>query len=1297
MARKIFWRLADRGDGQPGPLQEVQGPDDEVVATLIPSDTEIQITHNLESGVWENRRTLPAAVDATRTPLRRTSIIGQPNIVPARYYEEGQNELIDPDTHPHIMGVTHRVVAPGNWTDPKIWNTGTVPGAGAVVSLTPGMKTIYDAFSDVILKDLLVPFGATFELATWTRTRIRLDYWMTMGVVNLTDTREADTPGPKHEIIFHASQAPGATTRLGAMFMGPTRIRGAHKSGHRRLGPKIGQAVPSAAAGDTTLYVQNMGGSNWQVGDTIVILGTEYVQPVSSDPQYSGPKSYYGYGQGRKQLHLNSYQFGQDEERTITAIDGEIVTLNAPLQYTHTGMAGTLKNGKAIMVAPVVANVSRSIQFRSASAEEDGVLDPNADITDLQKRAHTMFHRCPDLDVRYFETKNMSRTSTDPSLFVNGYPYQIEMAGGFITMTELLDVAGGTPIANPINVRGRYAVHFHWCGGPYAAAPMTVCKGVSSWAPIGGHPIPGWAMTHHGSRVSMEDCVISNVRGAGMVSELGNETGQWVNNVVTGCRGDGEHSYWGSRSECYTNHNGHAGVAYENQSRAIRMHGNIAGSSRFAYLWHHQKSTRQARLVRAEDIPLFDGILTGGGSHHDTFEDEGIGFNQAQIPPMEHNEAHACRIGFSVFHRAGSESGKSSVPLLVNEFHCLNVPFAFDVSQYSSRYYFKDFLWQGPLNMMASSKAIEVGVVTWDWNFSNGHMRNYRTGFSNSAGLNFDGYVIDVTYENVTIKESSSWMTVSGDHRARDSMGPWVQNPTNPGQWKVRNMESIDSATLPLPYPLAVAPNGTEGFGRHHPAGFPIVKPGEKPYFTLGDGINGAASPGINLTLNGGAGRNQGRVYGIIRDSTGDHPWPSHQSSESFPNQLSLDNKGPRHFGKLKTEQVVQRWGCWNDNGTWKTRVWFPGGDRFTHVRFWFHIDYTLASFDPEFLAIHKMDGPSEEPKWPDLPEQIADVPPPFAPLKEPIRFLSRTRLEAVDGQPLAHRLRPTRVAFSLSIVGGADAALFRTSMQRLQWAGNGVRSHSSPADANGDNVYEVIIRVTDAWGVTHDEPHEVVVIPSERVSPVINDNFNRAAGPLSDTPGYRLLQGNANAITIVNPTVGDSTSGYTAIPVSSNPTPMIDMGSLGTSEQEVSVSFGDWTDGFVIMRMEDKNNWIGFRRQDYAPGTGHGLLLGMMKNGVFTHLGRWAGPGSTRVFFRAEGRRITCGRYEGVGELVCYYPQTRPGLTYLEHDPKSRAGAVLLPADAPMGTHVGLRGVPSGGVTRSRWIDNFEAKALPS
>ena len=54
------------------------------------------------------------------------------------------------------------------------------------------------------------------------------------------------------------------------------------------------------------------------------------------------------------------------------------------------------------------------------------------------------------------------------------------------------------------------------------------------------------------TRAAIEDCVVSNVRGAGMVSEVGNETGQWAYNVVTGVRGDGDSAFKAMRAHLAT-------------------------------------------------------------------------------------------------------------------------------------------------------------------------------------------------------------------------------------------------------------------------------------------------------------------------------------------------------------------------------------------------------------------------------------------------------------------------------------------------------------------------------------------------------------------------------------------------------------------------------------------------------------------------------------------------------------------------------------------------------------------------
>lgn len=1175
-------------------------------------------------------------------------------------------------------------VKSGRWSDPTVWDTGVVPGAGAMAHIKAPHQIIYDRESDVILEDVMSEMGSKLTWDAAKETRLRANTIMLSGITEIVDKGPSATPSkPKHEIVFHpvAGKDPGAGMGLGAVFMGPTRIHGYAKKGHLRAG---NLSIP---AGATTIHVPGLATSGWQVGDELVILGTEYVLPATSDPQYTGPTSYWGASNGStlRTISLNEYQFGQDEQRTITAISGDTITLNAPLDYAHTGMTGTLKDGKVITVRPVITNVSRSIRFRTATAEEDGQLDPGADITVLQKRAHLMFMRQPDTDVRYFETKNMGRTSTDPSLVVEGTPYKVEMAGGTRTVDKILASDGGAPLENPNNVRGRYSIHLHWCGGPYLSSPQVNLIGATAWAPIGGHPIPGWAITHHATRAAIEDCVVSNVRGAGMVSEIGNELGQWVNNVVTGCRGDGSLDGWGSRMETHANHNGSTGVAYENQSRAILQKGNIAGSSKYGWLYHHQKDNRIKRSPRDVDLRFVEGLQSGASTGVEVEpgstsleKDDLYGMQKVQIPPFTDNEAHACRIGFSVFHRGGNDIGPDKTPLLMERFHCLNVPFAWEVPQYSNTYYQKDCLFQGPINMMDVSKAVLMGDVSWDWNFANIHIRNYLFGFfDDGAGWNYDGQLIDITTENVTNFTNAPYRTFTGasTHAVKNIMGDWEDHPTDPNRARIRRYRSLDSATeLPTPYPLAP-------YGRKLPANkpdgtpYPPVNPGDTPYFVLGDGTNGEASTvpvAINLGLSAGRGRDRGAVYGIIRDSVGDRRWPDWQNPETFPNNISV--KSHRSLALLAPEQLVQRWGCWSDSGTWKCRVWFMGADRFTHVRFSFSVDFTLSDFEPEFLARHDIGGPSVAPEWPDKLEAVP-APRPLTPISKNLKFLSRARLEVVEGQALSHRLRPNDVLTNLSVVGGTDAALFKVENQRLVWAGAGAALRAQP--------YEVTIRATDGWGNTIDAPHEVIVVPSARVSAQIVDNFNRADENLETNPAYVRLTGSEGVLAIKT----------NALAVNAGSGAVYDLGSLGTSEQDIRVTFQKWADGQVLFRMVDERNWLGFRRHDATTS----FQLQMCIEGTITEIARFSSVGAVLVEARCQDRKllIHTGRASTVTPKV-WYPinQGTAPLKLFDLDPLGEPGALLLPANAPRGTKVGLRATSS---SVNPWIDNFSAKALES
>lgn len=1158
----------------------------------------------------------------------------------------------------------------GRWSDPSVWSSGAMPGSGDMAHILSGHEIIYDVERDAILSDVMSEMGSKLTWGTAKETRLRVNTIMLNGIMDLTDRGVSATPGkPKHEIVFHpiAGKEPGAGTGLGLMCMGPTRIHGAPKAG------RLFSETISLPAGSSQINLPGLSKSGWRVGDTIIILGTNLLPLANTDPHYTGPTTYCFIKNGSPtQITLNKYQFGEDEQRTIQAITGDTLTLDAPLTYEHTGMDGTLIDGQMVSVKPVVSNVSRSIRFRTATAAEDGALDPGADITVLQKRAHSMFMRQPDVDLRYFETKNMGRTSTDPSLWVDGFP--LKVTGTSNPYGPLLDKVGGVSIHDHNNVRGRYAIHLHWSGGPHLATPMVPLIGATAWAPIGGHPIPGWAITQHSTRAAIEDCVVSNVRGAGIVSELGNEIGQWVNNTVTGCRGDGDTTDWSSRMENFPNHNGSSGVAYENQSRAIMQHGNIAGSSRYGWVYLHQKDHRWKRGLRGVDLRLADPLFKQTAESGEWWQDELIGAQGTQIPPFYDNYVIACEVGFMVNHRLGNESGPVKTPLVMERFHCLNVRRPWTVPRYSNTYYQKDCMFQAsPTGVLAGSRAVTAGVVTWDFSFTNCLFRNYEQDVE--MFLNYEGFFIDIKHEGNGVFSADGYRTFAGarTHPTKNVMGEWVDHPTDPNQAIVRQFKSYSKSELPFPYPL-------EPYGRKLPANrpdgtpYPPVAWGENPYFVLGDGTNGAASTSpdtIVLTLTAGSARSMGKLYGIIRDSVGDRRYPDWQSNESFPTNFGVKNVY-RDLMKMTPEQFVMFHGCFLDEDTWKVRTWFPIADRSSLVLTHFMVDWRLSGFMADFLAEHDLGGAPAEPEWPTRLEKVP-APRSLTPIARSLRFLSRTQIEVVDGKAFSHRLRPNEVMTKLQIVGGAAANLFAIRGQNLVWAGAQPAIRSTP--------YEVVVRATDTWGNTAEAAHMVVVISSARVSTTIEDNFDRPNEPLEANPAYLRLTGEAGMMNITNNVVswGNASTG------------IYDLGSLGTSEQEVSVNFLGAIQ--VLFRMVDENNWIAMGRND---GGGGNTELFICTGGVIKKIANFSNVGGVTII--AKGQRLIFGvRASASGEFKVHYPKanfTPVDLKILDQDHLSEPGTLLLPDYAPRGTKIGLRkwSTSSSGLA----LDNLSAKALP-
>jgi len=75
----------------------------------------------------------------------------------------------------------------------------------------------------------------------------------------------------------------------------------------------------------------------------------------------------------------------------------------------------------------------------------------------------------------------------------------------------------------------------------------------------------------------------------------------------------------------------------------------------------------------------------------------------------------------------------------------------------------------------------------------------------------------------------------------------------------------------------------------------------------------------------------------------------------------------------------------------------------------------------------------------------------------------------------LSHTLTANQFV-TWSLAGGADQAQFELSGSTLRWVGNGTQDFEAPADADSDNVYEVIVRATNTSANATDQAISVTV-----------------------------------------------------------------------------------------------------------------------------------------------------------------------------------------------------------------------------
>lgn len=415
---------------------------------------------------------------------------------------------------------TDIAIQSGAWSDPHTWQDGTPPTLGDRVWIPANRAVVVD--------------GVFADRVNWVRVDGELDFSSDRSTLltvetlmgSATSRLVVDTPAGLETKVVFVDNGPIDTTwdayafSRGLVWHGSAILRGADKA-------SFAFATGALEAGQQSFAVDDARG--WTIGDKLVFAGDAITQV-----KYVGP------------VHT-----AQDDVRTILAIDGNLVTLDAPLAFAHGLVDGNL---------PVVQNLTRNVVLAS---ETPGP----------QTGGHVMFMHNPNVEISYVAFQGLGRTD---KLVVN---------------TDPNGQGGG--LENP---RGRYALHIHRSG---LAAPVFV-TGIA----IDGSP--GWGLANHESFVNVRDSVSYNIVGAHFINETGNELGEFVNNVAV--RSVGAHNPGQANNDRGAHDEGHTGHGFWVNGGGILVEGNIAvGHTGAAFFLNRGLTPQQSKAFVVRDNLAWGG------------------------------------------------------------------------------------------------------------------------------------------------------------------------------------------------------------------------------------------------------------------------------------------------------------------------------------------------------------------------------------------------------------------------------------------------------------------------------------------------------------------------------------------------------------------------------------------------------------------------------------------------------------------------------------------------------------------
>ncbi len=262
-----------------------------------------------------------------------------------------------------------RSVQSGRWSVAATWSSGNVPKKGEIVQVREGHRVVYDVVSDSVIRSLHIAGTLTFATDVDTRLDVGLikiqpgddisedgfDCEAHMPEMDESEVRpalEVGTPGQPvsaaHTALIRLVYIDGMDKQSCPALVccgGRMDLHGAPLS---RTWLKLD--APAESGATTIVLAESVTG--WRTGDRVLLTATTRQNKIN------------------KTFREHVTDSTQTEERTITKIDGEKLTLDHPLEFTHVA-EGDYRGD--------VANLSRNVIVESATPDGE--------------RGHTMYHR----------------------------------------------------------------------------------------------------------------------------------------------------------------------------------------------------------------------------------------------------------------------------------------------------------------------------------------------------------------------------------------------------------------------------------------------------------------------------------------------------------------------------------------------------------------------------------------------------------------------------------------------------------------------------------------------------------------------------------------------------------------------------------------------------------------------------------------------------------------------------------------------------------------------------------------